>query len=176
MTDRERALLELFETMRRSGETFSQTEFVRRAGYANRSALRHFPTLRRLLNDHTAASGRQRIPLACSAPRDTADATTEWQRALNRALVERDATREQVYHLENQRQSAERECKALRGLVSGLIAYMAQCDVPRAVDIERQLLELASTLGVETETQGAAKESTVRRVDVRALRGTTGRE
>jgi predicted DNA-binding transcriptional regulator YafY len=55
MTSRERELLELLEVIRRNNESLTIADFARRAGYSNKTALRHFPTLRRALHEYCDA-------------------------------------------------------------------------------------------------------------------------
>jgi hypothetical protein len=54
---REGELLNELEAIRRRGEKITKAEFCRRAGYANKSALRHFPVARRELDLYVGSFG-----------------------------------------------------------------------------------------------------------------------
>lgn len=148
---KERALLEKLEVIRRSGERVTITEFARRVGYKHKNALRRYPTLREALHRYCVQQpGRRhlaspRADLAERARRDKALAAREREiKRLEAALAKAEA------HMAKQRGELEalatvvRERDALRGMVSALVAQMAQRSAVRAPEIERDLLAIAA--------------------------------
>ena len=143
---RESELLEKLESIQRCGEEITITEFCKREGYANKSALRHFPVLKRELDLYV---GRFRKNGDKSSPSAVRFLEIQNER-LNRRCEDQEKDLAKIPELEAKVKGLEGTVKdirrvegELRGMISTLIAHFSSNDLSRAKEISAKLEELA---------------------------------
>lgn len=160
---REQELLELLQGIRLANESITVVEFARRAGYTltdkksgrvrgNKSALQRFPTLREKLHEYIGRVGREHLqtPSAEGALRRELAARGDEAKALRARLADAEeraaAFDQEAQAAREARRTAEEERDQLRGMVSALVARMAQTSVVHAPVLESKLVEIARRL------------------------------
>ena len=164
ITPREQELLNLLEVIRRAGERITITGFARRAEYSNKSALRHFPTLKKELADYV----EQFTPHASTRGRTSSFRALEAQvERLERELRRREKQLERIPTLEGKVTTLEQEKTlllarqaALRGMLSTVLAFMTENHIESAANIETRLVALATTL-INGEDLDASEEELI---------------
>ncbi len=149
VSPRERELLDELEKLRRSNTKITVEGFSVLVGYANKSALRHFPVLKRALGLYIAqfstVSGKKSQP---SAVRYLEVQIERLQRKCERQTKELTAIpelKEQVATLQEELKNSRGIISQLRAMVSTLINFFSNNDLIRAVDISNRLEKLAKT-------------------------------
>lgn len=169
----EAKLLKLLETRRRKGERFTIAQFVRDAGYANRSALRRFPTLKKELYDYCVSQhGVRGLPKP-----------SEWKAlehhnkqlrleadALERRLDELPRVQERLMSTVQEAVRLKAENGALRALVSAVVSHMAQRNLRDASELEDMLRGVALQLVPEAGQPMPGAEASVVKPLRRAVR------
>jgi hypothetical protein len=155
VTPRERELLNMLEVMRREGKHTTIVGFARAAGYANKSALRHFPILKKELADYVE---KHASPVGTRSRTSSVRALETQVERLERELERREKKLKRIPILEDKLAALEKEKTylqaeqvVLRGMLSTLVAFMAENNLETARLIESRLLESATALiNVET--------------------------
>lgn len=150
ISSREQALLNALEVIRRKKERITIIEFAKRSGYSHRSALQRYPTLRKALHDYCVVeAGRRHLPAPradlverAAQERESRAQTRELARLRARLAAAEGQIAEHVVAVAD-RETLVQERDALRGIVSALVAQIAQRSVVRAQDIERDILAVA---------------------------------
>ena len=138
---RESELLEELEVRKRRGEKLTVEGFCRSLGYANKSALRHFPVLKRELSLYIAASG--------NPGKSQPSAVAYFEAQIKHLKSECNSQKEQLKQipileekLESERlkrKKVESDSRWLRGLLSTVVALIAGSDLAKARDINSQI-------------------------------------
>ena len=149
MSRREQELLQQLEVIRRSGERITITEFARRAGYRNKSALRHFRVLKRELHRILVQEAGRR---GLSAPSDVRELQEKLERS-ERTAREQARQLERIPELEAKIGQLRGRCERLRHengqlrmMVSALAAHVVQRSEIPARAIEAELAALAASM------------------------------
>ncbi|MCA1618444.1 MAG: hypothetical protein LC795_03845 [Acidobacteria bacterium] len=150
VTPREQELLNMLEVKRRTRERITITGFALEAGYANKSALRHFPILKKELADYV----EQFTPHAGARGRTSSVRSLEVQvERLGRELGRREEELKRIPILEGKAAILEQEKtilqaekSTLRGMLSTLLAFITENNIESAMLIEGRLVALATAL------------------------------
>lgn len=149
VTPRERDLLNKLEILRRSKKKVTVNGFCKLVGYANKSALRHFPVLKRELSLYVAqfkpVSGNKSQP---SAVRYLKVQVERLQRKCDRQseeLAEIPQLKKQVATLREGLKHSRGIIRQLRAMISTLIGFFSSNDLTKARDISNRLEKLART-------------------------------
>lgn len=146
---REGELLNELEIIKRRGEEITKAEFCRRMGYANKSALRHFPILRQELDLYVGGFGKAEGKSSPSTVRlleqkiETLTRTCEKQ---EKDLARIPELESEVGKLNTELAESDNRERQLRGFVSTLIAHFSSNDLTRAREISAQLELLGKTI------------------------------
>jgi len=157
---REAELLKKLEAIRRRGEKITKAEFCRKVGYANKSALRHFPVLRRELDLYVGSFNKQGSKNSPSTIRllllenKHLTRTCEKQEQEIRKIP---VLEEKVVELTAEIKRRGNISARLRGMVSALISHFIGHDLTGAREISAQLEELTKSILAETE-EGCSQE------------------
>jgi hypothetical protein len=152
---REAELLALLERIKRSKKRITVAGFAREARYANKSALRHFPVLRRELNLYIAQFSKSPQRQDPSLAKKYFETQIERQgRTIDRlkrqtkVIPELKAT---IAMLRRRVKEDENQKKQLRGMLSTVIAFLSSSDFAKARDlsdrVEAQVSELLDDSG-----------------------------
>jgi hypothetical protein len=164
VTPREQELLNDLEAIRRTGKRITIVGFAKKVGYANKSALRHFPKLKKELADYV----EQFTPNVNTRGQTSSVKALEMQverleRKLRRSekQLERIPILEgEVAALEKEKSLSQIELATLRGMISILIAFIAENKIESAVFIEARLTALATAL-IDGEDLDASVENPI---------------
>jgi hypothetical protein len=164
VTPREQELLNRLEVIRRTRERITIIGFARLVGYANKSALRHFPVLKKELADYV----EQVTPHGNTRGRTSSVKALEAQvERLERELRRRDKQLERipilegkVAALEQEKTLSQNERATLRGMISTLLAFIAENKIESAAFIEARLVALAASL-IDDEDSDADEEKLI---------------
>lgn len=160
VTRRERELLKKLETIRLQRKKITKAGFCREMGYANKSALRHFPILMRELDlyvcSFTPKGGR-------SSPSPIRLLQKENERLVRRC-EQQQKEMERIPILEDRVAKLTAEIKRrdnllarFRGMISALIAHFVGKDLTGAQEISAQLKDLATAVMTETDESGSGR-------------------
>jgi hypothetical protein len=150
VTPREQELLNLLEITRRARKRITIVGFAEMAGYANKSALRHFPTLKKELADYV----EKFTPHASTRGRTSSVRALEVQvERLVRELSRREKELERIPILEGKVTTLEQEKTlllagqaTLRGMLTTLLAFITENNIESAAYIETRLVALTTAL------------------------------
>jgi hypothetical protein len=147
VTPREQKLLDELEKLRRSKKRITVNGFCELVGYANKSALRHFPVLKRELGLYVAQvnpiSKKKSQP---SAVRYLEVQIERLQRECDRQLrelAEIPKLKTQMATLREELKHSRNIDRQLRAMISTLIGFFSSNDLTKARDISKRLEKLA---------------------------------
>lgn len=152
VSPRERQLLDELERLIASKTKLTVIGFCRHVGYANKSALRHFPVLRQQLSLYVAEyrlGNRGSIPLASRYFEVQIERQSRMINRLRREAKEVPKLKAQIAKLETRRKQDSDDKKQLRGMVSTLIAFISSSDLAKAQDLSSRLENQANALLVD---------------------------
>lgn len=150
MSRRERELLDNLSLLKSQGRRTTIVEFARDNGYANKSALRHFPVLRQELSEYVA----QCSPTPQKRQSSLRDKYLESQiqrqsREINR-LKKQNKTigplKATVSKLQSEKKEDHRQIKLLRGMLGTVISHISSSDSVTARDLSDKLRARALAL------------------------------
>jgi hypothetical protein len=162
---REQELLDELEVIRRNKIKITVNSFCIRVGYANKSALRHFPVLKRELGLYIAQFGT----VGGKGSQPSAVRYLEVQVERLQRKCDRQARRlTQISELKRQIASLQEELKQSRGIISQframistLISFFSDNDLTRARDISNRLKKLARACLEKNIPSGSVIQDTV---------------
>ena len=141
VTARERELLAELEICKRRGEKLTVIGFCKRQGYANKSALRHFPVLRRELGLYIAGGGMsgKSQPSAVTYLKIQNERLTSKCNSQEEQLKRIPALECKLQAERVKTRNLEAVIRRLLGLLSTVIALIAGSDLAKARDISSRL-------------------------------------
>ena len=144
---REQELLDKLEVIQRDRKRVTVTSFCKLVGYANKSALRHFPVLRRELGLYVAQlnpAGKRGSQT--SAVRHLEVQIERLQRECDRQarqLTKIPELEKQISKLRAELKHSQSIIGRLRAMISTLISFFSNNDLSKARDISNRLEKLA---------------------------------
>jgi hypothetical protein len=140
---RERELLDDLALLKRQGTRITVTGFAKRNGYANKSALRHFPVLRRELSLYvaqpSAAGQRREVPLAVKYLESQIERQNRVIDRLKRQVKAIPQLKAKISKLEQKAREDSNQKKRFRGMLSTVIAFLSGSDFAKARDLSEEL-------------------------------------
>ena len=140
----------MLEEIKRSTKRITVAGFARDAGYANKSALRHFPVLRRELNLYIAQfskSPQSQDPLLAKKYFETQierqGRTIDRLKRQTRVIPELKGTIAMLRRRVNEDENKKRQ---LRGMLSTVIAFLSSSDFAKARNLSERLEAQVSEL------------------------------
>jgi len=150
VSPRERELLDDLELIKREGIIITVAGFAKRNGYANKSALRHFPVLRRELSlyvaQFSAPSQRRDVPLAVKYLESQIERQNRVIDRLKRQIKVIPQLKSKIAELEQQEKEYSKQENVLRGMLSTVISFLSESDFAKARDLSARLEEQAKAL------------------------------
>lgn len=147
VSPRERELLDKLETIRRNKGRITVTSFCTMVGYANKSALRHFPVLKRELGLYIAqlnpTGKRGGQPSAVRYLEVQIGRLQRERERQQRELAEIPELKKQIARLREELEHSRSIIRRLRGIIGTLISFFSNNDLTKARDISNRLEELA---------------------------------
>ena len=138
---REKELLDRLEAIKSSRIRVTTLEFCKHVGYANKSALRHFPVLKRELSLYIAQfAGRRENPPSITR-------YFEVQMERQNQVIDRLKTKvstipklkAKIFKLEAKEKVHAEAKKRLRGMLSSVVALLSGSDFAKARDLHNRL-------------------------------------
>jgi hypothetical protein len=162
VTRREQELLDQLEIIRRNKKRVTVIGFCKLMGYANKSALRHFPVLKSELSLYLAQFDKPRTKrLSPSAVRLLEVQVERMNRELTRFKSEVGTIpklKVQAAKLKQELKQSFNDKMRLQGMISTLISFLSNSDLAKANDLSvrleeqaRELLSEENTLNPKTE-------------------------
>ena len=147
---RERELLDDLELLKREVKRITVAAFAKRNGYANKSALRHFPVLRRELSlyvaQFSAPSQRPDAPLAVKYLESQIERQNRVIERLKRQVKANPQLEAKIAKLEQKAKEDSNQKKILRGMLSTVVAFLSSSDFAKARDLSAKLEKQANAL------------------------------
>lgn len=147
---RERELLDDLGLIKREGIRITVAGFAKRNGYANKSALRHFPVLRRELSlyvaQFSAPTQRRDAPLAVKYLESQIERRNRVIERLKGQVKKTAQLKAKFAKLEQKAREDSNQKKILRGMLSTIIAFLSSSDFAKARDLSAKLEKQAKTL------------------------------
>lgn len=162
VSPRERQLLDKLDEFKIAKTRLTIISFCKHVGYANKSALRHFPVLRRELGLYVAQFARPGHQGSVPSASKYFEVQIERQsRVINR--LRREAKKvpklyAKVAKLETQSKQDSNDKKQLRGMLSTLIAFLSGSDLAKARDLSARLKKQAEALLEEDPSVSSQNE------------------
>jgi hypothetical protein len=152
VSPRERQLLDELERFIAAKTKLTVIGFCRHVGYANKSALRHFPVLRQQLSLYVAQCRPRNSggsPLASRYFEVQIERQSRLIDRLRREAKKVPKLKAQMAKLETQQKQDSNDKKQLRGMVSTLVAFISGSDLAKARDLTSRLENQANALLVD---------------------------
>lgn len=153
---RERELLDNLALQKSQGKKITIAGFARDNGYANKSALRHYPVLRHELSEYVAQCSATSQSPQGSLKAKYVNAQIERQaREIERLKKQTKAIpplKARIAKLESDKKHDAHQKKLLRGMLSTVISFLSSSDFAKARDLSERLEEQAKAL-LEDETK-----------------------
>lgn len=150
VSPRERELLDELNLIKRAKLKITVDGFCNRVGYANKSALRHFPVLRRELSLYIAQFSRpgqkREAPLATKYFEAQIARQGLAINRLKRQAKTIPTLKAKIALLETKAKQDSEERKQLRGMLSTVIAFLSGSDFAKARDLSAKLETLVKEL------------------------------
>lgn len=150
MSPRERQLLDKLDEFKTAKTRLTIISFCKHVGYANKSALRHFPVLRRELGLYVAQFARPGHQGSVPSASKYFEVQIERQsRVINRLRREAKKVpmlKTHVATLETKVRQNEEAKKRLRGMLSTVISFLTGSDFAKARDLSSKLEKQAKEL------------------------------
>lgn len=150
VSPRERELLDKLEIIRRNNKKITVVGFCNSVGYANKSALRHFPVLKQELSLYVAQFARPgNKGSAPSAVRHLEVQVKRLNREvgqLKRELEEIPILKAQVAKQKEELKQCSDDKRRLQGMISTLIVFLSDSDLAKARDLSSRLEKHAKAL------------------------------
>jgi len=148
---RERELLDNLELLKNQGKKTTIAGFARDNGYANKSALRHFPVLRRELSDYVGrCSSRPPRTRQDSLKLKYLESQLERQCREDERFKKQTKTipqlRAKIAKLEAEKKQDTRQIRLLRGMLSTCISFLSGSDFAKARNLSERLEKQAQEL------------------------------
>ncbi len=139
VSPREQELLDELEIIRRSKKKITVIGFCKSMGYANKSALRHFPILKRELSLYVAQFARSAnkgsAPSAVRHLEVQVDRLKRIVERLEREVEEVPKLKAHVAKLKEEIKQCSDDKRKLQGMISTLIAFLSGSDLAKARDL-----------------------------------------
>jgi hypothetical protein len=161
VSPRERELLDELDLIKRANLKITVIGFCKRVGYANKSALRHFPVLRRELSLYIAQFSKPEQKR--QAPSGAKYFETQIARQnlaidrLRRQVKTIPTLKAKVAMLETKAKQDSEDKRQLRGMLSTVIAFLSGSDFAKARDLSERLEKQAKEL-LEDKHNGCIEE------------------
>lgn len=145
---REQALLDQLGLIREAGEKITVSSFCKQAGYANKSALRHFPVLKQELRAYVARFGNhdKQHPSPIRYLEVQIDRHTRNYSRLQEKAKQIPVLKARIAALQKDLKKSDREKRRLQGMISTLIAFLSGSDLAKARDLSNRLEKQAKEL------------------------------
>ena len=147
---RERELLDNLTLLKSQGKKITIAGFARDNGYANKSALRHYPVLRRELSEYVAQYSAISQSPPGSLKAKYVDAQIERQGREIARLKKQTKTipslKARIAKLESEKKHEADQTKVLRGMLSTVISFLSSSDFAKAREISGRLEKQAQAL------------------------------
>jgi len=147
VSPRERELLDVLEQLRRTNTKITVEGFSVLVGYANKSALRHFPVLKRELSLYIAqfspVRGKKSQPSAVRYLEVQIERLQRKCEHQTQELTKMPELEKQIATLQEELKHSHAIIRQLRAMISTLINFFSNNDLTRALDISNQLEKLA---------------------------------
>ncbi|HEX5701892.1 MAG TPA: hypothetical protein VFX97_01580 [Pyrinomonadaceae bacterium] len=147
---REQQLLDDFQLLKSQGEKVTIAGFARRNGYANKSALRHFPVLRRELSDYvarfSAASQKRQGSLEIKFLESQIERQSRKIERLETQVKTIPQLKARIVRLEAGKEEDSRKKRLLRAMLSTVISFLSSSDFAKARDLSARLEKQAKAL------------------------------
>lgn len=162
VSQREQELLDELEVIKRGKKRITVIGFCKSQGYANKSALRHFPVLKRELSLYVAQFARPGSKGSTPSPVRYLEVQVE---RLNRELIRFQREVKEIPKLKEESKTLRKKLKQsaddkrrLQGMVSTLIAFLSGSDLAKARDLSTRLENQARSLLEEDNLSSSEKE------------------
>jgi hypothetical protein len=146
---REQALLDQLSLIQEAGKRITVSSFCKQAGYANKSALRHFPVLKQALRAYVSRSGNhdnQQHPSTIRYLEVQIDRHTRNYSRLQEKVKQIPVLKAQIVALQKDLKKSDQEKRRLQGMISTLIAFLSGSDLAKARDLSDRLAKRANEL------------------------------
>jgi hypothetical protein len=159
---RERELLDNLALLKSQGKKTTVVAFARDNGYANKSALRHFPVLRRELSEYVAQCSATPQSPPGSLKAKYVNAQIERQaREIERLKKQTKAIpplKARIAKLESDKKHDAHQKKLLRGMLSTVISFLSSSDFAKARDLSARLEMQAKALKEDNEDDPSSSD------------------
>jgi hypothetical protein len=150
VSPREKELLDKLDLIKQAKQKITVIGFCKYVGYANKSALRHFPVLRRELSLYVAQFSRpgqkREAPLATKYFEAQIARQGLAINRLKRQAKTIPTLKAKIALLETKAKQDSEEKKQLRGMLSTVIAFLSGSDFAKARDLSERLEKLVTAL------------------------------
>lgn len=150
MGQREKELLAELDAIRLTKKKITVASFARDVGYANKSALRHFPVLRRELSRYISELSKPNSKYETSLATKYFKSQIERQalviERLNRRVKTVPRLKAKIGKLEQKLKEDSRQKKLLRGMLTTVIGLLSGSDFAKARDLSARLEKQAKEL------------------------------
>jgi hypothetical protein len=156
LSRRERELLDNLAVLKSQGKKTTVVEFARDNGYANKSALRHFPVLRQELSEYVTQCSRTHQKQPRSLRAKYLESQLERQSREIERLKKQTKTiaplKAKVAKLENEKNEDRRQKRVLRGMLGTVISFLSSSEFATARDLSARIEKQAKAL-IEDEPE-----------------------
>src|SRR5258708_3484024 len=153
---RERELLNNLALLKSQGKKITIIGFARDNGYANKSALRHFPVLRQELSEYVAQCSltpqKQQTSFKVKYLESQIERQSREIDRLKKKTKTISSLKARIAKLETEKKEDAKNKKLLRGMLSTVISFLSSSDFAKARDLSARLEEQAKGL-LEDETK-----------------------
>ena len=150
VSPRERQLLDELERLKAAKTRLTVIGFCKHVGYANKSALRHFPALKQELNLYVTQFARPGTKVASPSAIKHFKVQIERQNRvidrLKREAKKVPRLKTQVVALETRAKQESNDKRRLRGMLSTVIAFLTSSDFAKARDLSARIEKQAEAL------------------------------
>lgn len=150
VSPRERQLLDELERLKAAKTRLTVIGFCKHVGYANKSALRHFPVLRRELSLYVTEFARPgnkgSTPLAIKYFETQIERQNRLIDRLRREAKKVSKLKARIAAMETKAKQDSNEKGQLRGMLSTVIAFLSNSDLAKARDLSNRLEIQANAL------------------------------
>lgn len=161
VSPRERQLLDKLADLKRTNTMTTVNGFCKDEGYANKSALRHFPVLRRELSLYVAQFAKPGHKRSAPSTAKFYEVQLERQNLIIARLKQRVKTipelKTKIATLKAKAKQDSDEKTQLRGMLSTVIAFLSGSDLAKARDLSERLEKQAKEL-LEDERVGCIEQ------------------
>lgn len=147
---RERELLDNLALLKSQGKKITIIGFARNNGYANKSALRHFPVLRQELSEYVAQRSltpqKQQTSIKVKYLESQIERQSREIERLKKKIKTIPSLKARIAKLEGDKKHEAGQKKLLRGMLSTVISFLSSSDFAKARELSERLEKQAKAL------------------------------